>query len=74
MDREILLGQVTSSYQVVAHAGFEPAISSLRGRCPKPLDECAFGRLYNQRLVSAITFSKEKGSPIGQRALTSRCR
>ena len=27
---------------VVAHAGFEPAISSLRGRCPKPLDECAF--------------------------------
>ena len=26
---------------LVAHAGFEPAISSLRGRCPKPLDECA---------------------------------
>ena len=25
---------------VVGHAGFEPAISSLRGRCPKPLDEC----------------------------------
>jgi hypothetical protein len=48
---------------------FEPG-SSLRGRCPKPLDECAFGRLYNQRLVSAITFSKEKGSPIGQGALT----
>ncbi len=26
--------------RVVGHAGFEPAISSLRGRCPKPLDEC----------------------------------
>jgi hypothetical protein len=25
---------------MVGHAGFEPAISSLRGRCPKPLDEC----------------------------------
>ena len=27
---------------LVAHTGFEPVISSLRGRCPKPLDECAF--------------------------------
>ncbi len=27
--------------QLVAHTGFEPVISSLRGRCPKPLDECA---------------------------------
>ena len=26
---------------LVAHAGFEPAISALRGRCPGPLDECA---------------------------------
>ena len=26
---------------MVAHAGFEPAISALRGRCPSPLDECA---------------------------------
>ena len=25
----------------MAHAGFEPAISALRGRCPRPLDECA---------------------------------
>ena len=47
---------------------------SLRGRCPKPLDECAFGRLYNQRWVSEITSSKEKGSPICRRAFTSRCR
>ena len=30
-------GKVT----LVAHTGFEPVISSLRGRCPKPLDECA---------------------------------
>ncbi len=26
---------------LVAHAGFEPAVSALRGRCPWPLDECA---------------------------------
>src|SRR5688500_14039283 len=26
---------------MVAHAGFEPAVSALRGRCPRPLDECA---------------------------------
>jgi hypothetical protein len=26
---------------VVAHTGFEPVISALRGRCPEPLDECA---------------------------------
>jgi hypothetical protein len=26
---------------VVAHTGFEPVISALRGRCPRPLDECA---------------------------------
>ncbi len=29
------------NYALVAHTGFEPVISSLRGRCPKPLDECA---------------------------------
>ena len=26
---------------LVAHRGFEPLISALRGRCPRPLDECA---------------------------------
>jgi hypothetical protein len=26
---------------MVAHTGFEPVISALRGRCPRPLDECA---------------------------------
>ena len=25
----------------VAHTGFEPVVSALRGRCPWPLDECA---------------------------------
>jgi hypothetical protein len=29
------------SGRVVAHRGFEPLISALRGRCPRPLDECA---------------------------------
>ena len=26
---------------MVAHTGFEPVVSALRGRCPWPLDECA---------------------------------
>ena len=26
---------------MVAHTGFEPVISALRGQRPKPLDECA---------------------------------
>ncbi len=33
---------------MVAHTGFEPVISSLRGRCPKPLDECATKRLAGE--------------------------
>ena len=28
---------------VVPHTGFEPVISALRGRCPRPLDECGAG-------------------------------
>ena len=35
---------------MVAHTGFEPVISALRGRCPSPLDECAKCR-------HSITFS-----------------
>ncbi len=31
-------------FTLVAHTGFEPVISSLRGRCPKPLDECAISQ------------------------------
>ena len=33
--------EVLHSRNLVAHTGFEPVISSLRGRCPRPLDECA---------------------------------
>jgi hypothetical protein len=28
-------------YVLVAHTGFEPVVSSLRGTRPRPLDECA---------------------------------
>ncbi len=33
--------RVRKAYNLVAHTGFEPVISALRGRCPRPLDECA---------------------------------
>ena len=33
---------------MVAHRGFEPLISALRGRRPWPLDECAFLALTKQ--------------------------
>ena len=36
---------------LVAHRGFEPLISALRGRCPRPLDECA---AYQRQIVSAV--------------------
>ena len=35
-------------YKVVAHTGFEPVISALRGRRPGPLDECALVWLRGQ--------------------------
>ena len=38
---------------MVAHTGFEPVISALRGRCPRPLDECAlYGSLEVRRVTS----------------------
>ena len=37
----ILASKYRLKSDLVAHTGFEPVISSLRGRCPKPLDECA---------------------------------
>ena len=40
---------------LVAHRGFEPLISALRGRCPRPLDECAIS--YH------ITEMKKAGDP-----------
>ena len=39
--RAVLATNKTVKMALVAHTGFEPVISSLRGRCPKPLDECA---------------------------------
>ena len=30
--------------KLVAHTGFEPVVSALRGQCPRPLDECAICR------------------------------
>ena len=38
---EVLKSRYCLQYLTVAHAGFEPAISTLRGWCPRPLDECA---------------------------------
>jgi hypothetical protein len=38
---------------LVAHTGFEPVISSLRGRCPNPLDECALFDYVTNRLQSS---------------------
>ncbi len=32
---------LSSIKELVAHGGFEPPISALRGRCRRPLDECA---------------------------------
>jgi len=61
---------------VVAHTGFEPVISSLRGRCPKPLDECATSpkevkssqKFTNQLLEKFIT-SRPQGA--SQRSIES---
>ena len=45
---------------MVAHTGFEPVISSLRGRCPKPLDECAVADHFsNCSQSSQIIFTQE---------------
>src|SRR5574338_46320 len=32
------------SGDLVPHTGFEPVVSALRGRCPRPLDECGTER------------------------------
>ena len=34
---------------LVAHGGFEPPISALRGRCPGPLDECATPKMLDRQ-------------------------
>src|SRR5581483_1733321 len=40
---------------LVAHTGFEPVISALRGRCPRPLDECASFMLGSFLLYENLT-------------------
>jgi site-specific recombinase XerD len=48
---------------LVAHTGFEPVISSLRGRCPRPLDECAT-RTYTSKNSQKFTISEAKSSQL----------
>jgi hypothetical protein len=49
---------------LVAHTGFEPVISSLRGRCPGPLDECAtltdHSGLKSSFVTAAVTIIQQK--------------
>jgi len=61
---------------LVAHTGFEPVISSLRGRCPKPLDECAsyalgndFCENFTKELFNQFLESRPQG--ISQRTVES---
>ncbi len=61
---------------LVAHTGFEPVISSLRGRCPKPLDECATSQLNtksSQKFTKELfdTFLKSRPQGISQRTIES---
>ena len=60
---------------MVAHTGFEPVISSLRGRCPKPLDECATPKNWLVPLKSSQKFTNQLlGEFITSRPLgTSAC-
>ncbi len=39
---------------LVARTGFEPVISALRGRCPRPLDERA---LFNKSVLCRIDYT-----------------
>ena len=40
---------------LVAHTGFEPVISALRGRCPRPLDECALRQMVGDTGLEPVT-------------------
>jgi hypothetical protein len=44
--------------KLVAHTGFEPVISSLRGTRPRPLDECA---IRNNKAVILLKNSLNTG-------------
>ena len=49
---------------LVAHTGFEPVISSLRGRCPKPLDECATKLAGEEGFEPSLTDSESVVLPL----------
>ncbi len=49
--------------ELVAHTGFEPVISSLRGRCPRPLDECAT-HTYSNKNSRKFTTPEAKSSQL----------
>ena len=52
---------------MVAHTGFEPVIPALRGRCPRPLDECAsvcFLAFFNRFATTLIL-------PVSKRVVNS---
>ncbi len=49
---------------LVAHTGFEPVISSLRGRCPRPLDECAIKLAGEEGFEPSLTDSESAVLPL----------
>ena len=60
---------MTLKSRLVAHTGFEPVISSLRGRCPKPLDECATldnkvksSQKFTTQLLEKFIISRPQGA------------
>jgi hypothetical protein len=72
-------------FKIVARTGFEPVISALRGRRPKPLDERAgikckmFDASWrmlklNKFSIFHQTFSAKMAAPIGFEPITSRSR
>ena len=46
---------------MVPHIGFEPMISALRGRCPRPLDEC--GTDVRRRPPGRAAFYQSAANP-----------
>ena len=76
--RELLLGQSEMSVVlvlkarswpfclVVAHRGFEPLISALRGRCPGPLDECATRMAGDPGFEPGLTDSESAVLPLDE--------
>ena len=44
---------------VVAHTGFEPVISSLRGTRPRPLDECAACYLSSSAFMAIFECARD---------------